>query len=252
MISAWRCALRAARTRRLARSGKDGGFTLAEMLCAMLVLGMLMTAVSALFIADMKSTETTNSRVSQANEGRVAMESMSRILRTAVLPSSLASCSSCGATAAFIQGTAFKVSFYADINNDNNSTGPSQVVFKVDANGTLIQTVQPADPGSGATGYTWTSCTLGAPGCSLRQTVLATGVVTSGPNLFTYYSFGSQTPITGVLTAQQLANVDAVDIVLSTTSSGAAGKAPVTFVQRIALPNVDTVIEASQSAGSGS
>ena len=82
--------------------------------------------------------------------------------------------------------------------------------------------------------------------------MLATGVVTSGANLFTYYSFGSQTPITGVLTAQQLANVDAVDLVLSTApTGGSVSKAPVTFVQRVALPNVDTVIEASQSPGSG-
>ena len=179
------------------------------------------------------------------------MESMSRLLRTAVLPSSLATCTSCGAQAAFIQGSAFKVAFYANIDNGGNTVGPSQVVFSVDASGTLTQTVQPPDPGSASVGYTWTPCTIGATGCQLRQTVLATGVQTTGQPLFTYYAFGSQTPMTGTLTAAQLSNVDAVDILLTSTLSASTGATgPVTFVQRISLPNVDTVIEATQSPGS--
>ncbi len=229
---------------------RDGGFTLAEVLVAMLTLGILLTAVSALFFANLKSTQTTSVRVKQTNQTRLAMESMSRILRTAVLPSSLASCTNCGATTAFIQGSAFRVAFYANIDNGSNAVGPSQVVFAVDANGTLTQTVQPPDPGSASVGYTWTTCTLGAPGCSLRQTVLATGVRMSGDPLFTYYAFGSQTPMTGTLTATQLSNVDAVDIELSTELQGGRTSAPVTLIQRVALPNVDTVIEATQSPGS--
>ena len=80
----------------------DSGFTLSELLVTMLALGILMTAVSALFLANLKSTETTSARLKETNQGRVAMESMSRLLRTAVLPSSLATCTSCGAQAAFI------------------------------------------------------------------------------------------------------------------------------------------------------
>jgi hypothetical protein len=167
------------------------------------------------------------------------------------LPSSLASCTDCGASAAFIQGSPFKVAFYANIDNDDNAIGPSQVVFSVDASGKLIQTVQPADPGSASAGYTWTPCTLGAPGCRLRQTVLATGVQTGGQALFTYYAFGSQTPMAGTLTAAQLQYVDAVDIELTSNMVAGIGRAaPVTFVQRVSLPNVDTVIEATQSPGS--
>jgi prepilin-type N-terminal cleavage/methylation domain-containing protein len=230
----------------------DAGFTLAELLVSMLVLGILLTAVSGLFFANLKSTQTTSVRLKQTNQARTAMESISRILRTAVLPSSLASCTNCGATAAFIQGSASKVSFYANIDNGGNVVGPSQVVFDVDAAGTLTQTVQPPDPGSAAVGYTWTTCTVGAPGCLMRRTVLATGVQTSGQPVFTYYAFGSQTPMSGDLTATQLANVDAVDIQVTTKLPGASGAGPVTFVQRVSLPNVDTVIEATQSPGSGS
>lgn len=236
---------------REARARRDAGFTLAELLVTMLVLGILMTAVSALFIADLKSTKTTAVRLKQTNQGRIAMESMSRIMRTAVLPSSLASCTNCGATAAFIQGSPFKVAFYANIDNGDNAVGPSQVVFYVDASGNLIQTVQPADAGSASIGYTWTSCALGAVGCSLRQTVLATGVQTGGQALFTYYAFGSTTPLAGSLNVAQLQYVDAVDIELTSNMAAGIGRAaPVTFVQRVSLPNVDTVIEATQSPGS--
>lgn len=237
-------------TRRAIRAHVDAGFSLAEVLVVMLVMGILGSAVSALFIASIKTTESTSARLNQENSDRTAMDVMSRALRTAVLPSSLASCSpTCGATAAFIQGSAFKVAFYADIDNPNNTVGPSQVTFTVDASGNLMETIQPADAGSASTGYTWTPCTYGTAGCALRKKLLATGVITSGANLFTYYSYGSTTPITGNLTATQLANVDAVDLVLSVHQSTAKSVTPTTYVNRVALPNVDTVVQASASAG---
>jgi hypothetical protein len=74
-------------------------------------------------------------------------------------------------------------------------------------------------------------------------TLLAKGVMTS-PNLFTYYLFGSTTPFVGTLSGTQLANVDAVDIVLKVDLPNAK-VAPTTYVQRVSLPNVDTVIEST-------
>lgn len=217
----------------------------------MLVLGILSTAVATLFIGSLRTTQSTQTRLEQENSARVAVEAMTRVLRTAVLPSSLASCSpSCGATAAFIEGTPTSVAFYADIDNTNNSVGPSQVTFSIDPANELVETVQPADPGSAATGYTWTPCTLGAPGCSLQKRVLATNVTTAASNLFTYYSYGDLTPISGTLNATQLANVDAVDIVLAVHKPGDERVAPTSYVGRVALPNVDTVIEASATPSS--
>src|SRR5690348_16728808 len=163
------------RSFRAARARTDAGFTLAELLSVMVIMGVLGTAVSTLFISSIKTTQSTSTRLDQANAGRIAMDTITRVLRTAVMPASLASCSpSCGSQAAFIQGSAYKVAFYADIDNPDNAVGPSQVTFSVDASGNLIETVQPADAGSAATGYTWTPCTYRAPGCSLRQSLLAT------------------------------------------------------------------------------
>jgi len=237
------------RLRRLARDRGDAGFTLAELLCVMVALGVLTTAVAFLFVTDLKVTGQNKARLDQQNSGRLAMDSISRVLRTAVTPKSLASCGdSCGAAAAFMSGDAFKVSFYADINNDGGTVGPSEVTLSVDDDGVLRQTVRPADPGSAAVGFTW-DCTLGTAGCTMRTTVLASGVQKNVGNLFTYYAYGSDTPITGTLNATQLADVDAIDISLTTRAADGAEVMPTTFIGRVSLPNVDTVVEASLAAG---
>jgi prepilin-type N-terminal cleavage/methylation domain-containing protein len=243
------------RTAAAVRRAKDreSGFSLAEVLVVMLVMGILGTAVSALFITSIRATTATSKRLDQSNAGRTAMDTITRALRTAVLPSSLANCPvtqpTCGSTDAFIQGGPFLVQFYADIDNPNNTIGPSQVTFSVDANGNLLETLQPPDPGSATTGYTWTACVYKAPGCSLRENLLATNVVTTGKSLFTYYVYGSTTPVTGNLSGSQLRNVDSVDVILNVTSKNSKTIAPTTYVNRVALPNVDTVVQASISAG---
>jgi prepilin-type N-terminal cleavage/methylation domain-containing protein len=240
---------RISRRRRHVTEGDDG-FSLTEMLSTLVIMGVLTAIVSTMFITSLKATQSNAGRLEQQNSGRTAMESLSRIIRGAVLPSSLGTCSttcSSGA-AAFIQGNATSMSFYTDVDNSNNAYGPSQVTLSVSAGGVLTQTTQQADPGSASVGYTWTTCTYLAAGCSKRVVVLAQGVVTTG-NLFTYYTFGSTTPITGTLSAPQLANVDAVDIYLQIKLTSSAKAATSTFVQRVSLPNVDTLIEATATPG---
>jgi prepilin-type N-terminal cleavage/methylation domain-containing protein len=229
----------------------DDGFSLAELLSTLVIMGVLTTIVSTMFITSLKASQSNAGRLEQQNWGRTAMESMSRVIRTAVLPSSLAACS-CGSAVAFISGTPNSMSFYADIDNANNTIGPSQVTISVDTvTGDLVQMTQPPDAGSGASagGYTWTACTYQAAGCLKRGKLLAKGVLApvTAPYLFTYYLHGDPTPY-GTVTALQLGNVDAVDILMKIKLTSSAKAASSTFVQRVSLPNVDTVIEATDTA----
>jgi prepilin-type N-terminal cleavage/methylation domain-containing protein len=229
----------------------DDGFSLAEMLSTLVIMGVLTTIVSTMFITSMKATQSNAGRLDQQNSGRTAMEAMTRVIRTAVLPNSLAACS-CGYAVAFLAGTPTSMSFYADVDNSGNTVGPSQVTLSVNtATGDLVQITQPPDAGSGlsAGGYTWTPCTYRAVGCSKRGKLLAKGVAApaTAPYLFTYYLHGDLTPY-GTVNATDLGNVDAVDILMKIKLTSSAKAASSTFVQRVSLPNVDTVIEATDTA----
>jgi hypothetical protein len=100
-----------------------------------------------------------------------------------------------------------------------------------------------------AGGYTWTACTYQAVGCSKRGKLLAKGVIAplTAPYLFTYYLHGDTTPY-GTVSLADLGNVDAVDILMKIKLTSSAKAASSTFLQRVSLPNVDTVIEATDTA----
>ena len=219
------------------KSSSEAGFSLAELLSTVVILGVLTSVVAAMFITSVQAMHDNTVRLDQVNTGRTAMETMTRVLRTSVLPSSLVSCgATCTADTAFLTASQRTVSFYADIDNPGNSVGPSRVTIAVDSSGNLTESIQPPDPGSAATGYTWNTASL------MRSKLLAQGVSTTA-NLFTYYLYGSTTPYTTV-TGTPLQDVDAIDILLKVGLPGTQAT-PTTTVERVSLPNVDTIIESS-------
>jgi hypothetical protein len=135
------------------------------------------------------------------------------------------------------------VQFYADIDNPNNSIGPSRVTYTV-TNGNLIETVQkPDSPNPDASGYHY--CTSGV-GCVIRTQTLATNVQT-GTAVFTYYTSAAPNVAlvmgTGnVLTAAQLKLVDSIDVNLQVLVPNGANVGGATMIQRVALPNADSVV----------
>jgi len=233
------------RERREAAPG-DEGYTLVEMVVVVGILTVVLAAVQGTLIMTNKAVGQNAARLDQSQQARVAIDSMTRNLRTAVLPSQL-NCSSC-ASAAFINGTATSVAFYANINNDANAIGPSQVTYTITA-GVLHETIQPPDAHAvGVYNYTWTSCSPG-PGCSKIDRVLARGVLTAAPAaaLFTYYDKSGAAITTLPLTATDLAKVDSVDVVIQVDSSVSSAINPTTLTQRVTLPNADSVPQPSSS-----
>ncbi len=142
----------------------------------------MLAAVQTTLIMTQKTVGQNASRLDQTQQAKTAVDAMSKSLRTAVLPA-LLGCQTCDSTA-FIQGTSNSVSFYANMNNDSNAIGPSRVSYTVNANGDLVETIQPPNAHA-ANDFSYTYCTPG-PGCAVLTRVLARRVPTSLA-IFTYY-----------------------------------------------------------------
>ena len=220
--------------RHLKRS--DEGVTLIEMVVVIAILSGVLAMVMTVIIAAQKNVNGNSARLDQIQQGKVAMESMSKTLRTAVRPSQLnATCTGCD-QAAFLQGNARSVQFYANINNPANILGPSRVSYTVDNSGVLTETLQAPNAHS-ATDYNYQYCTPG-PGCTVTSRVLARGV-SLNQNMFTYYDASNNTFTTLPLASADLPRVDSIDIIVKISSS--AQVSATTFTQRVTLPNADAV-----------
>ena len=220
--------------RHLKRS--DEGVTLIEMVVVIAILSGVLAMVVTVIIAAQKNVNGNSARLDQIQQGKVAMESMSKTLRTAVRPSQLnATCTGCD-QAAFLQGNARSVQFYANINNPANILGPSRVSYTVDNSGVLTETLQ-APNAHAATDYNYQYCTPG-PGCTVTSRVLARGV-SLNQNMFTYYDASNNTFSTLPLASADLPRVDSIDIIVNISSS--AQVSATTFTQRVTLPNADAV-----------
>jgi len=234
------------------RCRDDSGLTLVELLVVMIVMTVIVGAVAAIFTATLRTTSATSTKLDEGNEGRVALEAVSRALRTVVVPVQLSEgCATC--TDAFISGSPFSVAFYADLDNDDNKIGPSRVTIGASAGGTLTEVIQPPDPASVSSGnFTWSgqndpSCVPLASGCLKRQLLLADGVQqgASAP-LFTYYPENSGTPLVGTLTSDQMKDVDSIDLILTIALPNRGAVVPTTYVNRVALSNIDVYIADKQ------
>jgi prepilin-type N-terminal cleavage/methylation domain-containing protein len=229
--------------RRIRRT--DDGVTLTELLVTMVVLGLLVSATVLMVNASMRVSSANKERLDQSNSATIAMQRVSRTLRTAVLQSQLTTtCTlSICTESAFLKGTPTSVQFYADVDNPKNSVGPSRVTYDV-TGGVLTETLQkPDSPTPDAAGYHY--CTPG-PGCAIRTTVLATDV-SSAAAIFSFYT--SADPVNAIplatgsqLTAAQLKVVDSIDVSLNVQRAGGANVAGASMVQRVALPNADSVV----------
>jgi prepilin-type N-terminal cleavage/methylation domain-containing protein len=238
-----------ARVRHAVGGNRESGFTLTEMLVSAIVIALISAMVSTVIITTVRQTQVTATRNTQGNQARVAMEAISKALRLTVVPIEVSdNCTLC--TNAFIQGTGSSVSFFADINNPApGNVGPSEVVFAVDASGVLTETLQPPDANSvGSGNFQWTganvpTCTPGAIGCLKKVSFLASGVKTSTTPLFTYYAYGTTTPLTTIGPAD-LSSIDSIDVQITVQLPNRPAVAPTVLVERLALSNVDVYVQA--------
>jgi prepilin-type N-terminal cleavage/methylation domain-containing protein len=223
----------------------DEGLSLIEMVVVTLILGVVLAMVQQTTIQAQKELSGNSSRLDQLQQSKVAMESMSKVLRTSVLPTQLdGTCPLC-ATAAFLSGDVRSVQFYANINNDSNVIGPSQVSYIVAADGTLTEYIHGPNPHA-ANDYNYQyTCVKPTVGCVVNTRILARHVDTTQP-MFTYYD-ASGTAISPMpLNGAALKLVDSIDVVIRVKVSKKIQA--VTLTQRVTLPNADAVQEESPSS----
>jgi prepilin-type N-terminal cleavage/methylation domain-containing protein len=243
MTDRWGAVRNSRRSNELAgeETTSDGGYTLMEMVVVVMILGIVLAMVQTTLILTQKTVSGSGARVNQTSQANVAISSISKVLRTAVLPSQLSATGLSAGAAAFIQGTKTSVQFYANINNDANVTGPSQVSYSVSAAGLLTEKIQPPDShAAGNYNYTYNCST-----CAVTR-VLARFVSTTQA-MFTYYTKTGATITDPTLTASDLAAVDSVDVVVQVKSSANSTIQPTTLYERVTLPNADSVAIATSS-----
>ncbi len=233
------------------RTESDEGITLIEMMVVVSILGTILAIVSQGMLQAQRIMTDNAARLDGLSQTNVAIEGMTRVLRTAILPSQVqASCSGCD-TAAFIAGNEFQVEFYANVNNDGilpssgtTDLGPRRVTYEVSDQGVLTETVQKPNVHS-VSDFDYQYCVPG-PSCPVAERVLARDVELINDDgtprpVFTYYDrFGE--PIDPPLDSDAKRKaVDSIDLLLSVLPSERADS--VTVAARVTLPNADSVIQ---------
>lgn len=236
-----------------ARLRQDDGVTLTELLIVLLVSSIIAVLTTTLVIGVQRTNQDNMVRQDQIDSGRTATEAMARTLRASVKPSQLStSCGSGCVADAFMQATKFSVQFYANVDNPQNTIGPSRVTYTVAASGPqkgdLVETIQiPSSPTPTASGYTY--CTPGGPGCAsrIKTRVVGRDVSAAGPALFRYFdeAGAEMTPSgTASLSSSQLKHVLSIEIRTTILDAASGSTKPTTYIQRVMAPNAQAVIKA--------
>ncbi len=234
---------------------KDSGLTLVELMVSTMITALIAILTTTLVIGVQRTNQENVSRQDQIDAARVSVEAMSRTLRAAVKPSQvvIGTCAGgCPDIEAFQQGGAFRVQFYANVDNSKGTVGPRRVTYEVPATGAdagkLIETIQVpnnARPADGVYQY----CTPGSSGCAARieRRPLASAVVASGPAMLRYFDAAGHEmvpPAGGTLTSAQLQDVLSVEVrVTVQTTTGGARPKPTTYIQRVMMPNAQAIIK---------
>jgi prepilin-type N-terminal cleavage/methylation domain-containing protein len=222
------------RLHRLRRPDADRGFTLVEMLAVISILGVVLAIAFGALISSQKTVRGNANRLDQTQQAKTAMESMSKSVRTAVLPSAVGGANA--DVAAFLQADWNKVSFYGNLNNQANAFGPSKVSYVLNSNGTLVETIQPSTGKDASGAYAY--CTVGSPGCVVKTRTVASNVVYSPSQpIFVYYSQAQPTGMTVPIDPVSLRAVNSIDIQVSVKAGREVPAS--TVVTRVSLPNVN-------------
>jgi type II secretory pathway pseudopilin PulG len=226
--------------------------TLVEVCVVVALLGMVLAMAQGALILTQRTVTDDDARNDQISQARLTAASMTRNLRTAILPKQLdATCTGCD-VAAFIKGDATRVEFYANLDNDYSTPipagvlttrGPNRVSYELVA-GELIETVQRPNPHY-VDDYDFRYCAPG-PGCQITRRVLARGVVAGTAPIFTYYANdGSEIPVPLESVESRLKAVDSIDLLVTVASSPRVKGSTVTT--RVTLPNADSLVQPTPS-----
>jgi prepilin-type N-terminal cleavage/methylation domain-containing protein len=215
----------------LARRRDDAGVSLAELLVAMMVFGIVITVVSTTFVSLAKATSQArsidlNTRV--ASTGLADLTRTIRAARTIPVPGGTE-------TPSFSVATTEALTLTTALNTaDSVATVPRKVSFTVQPDRSLVETTV---VGASAADY-WTF-TATATKRVIGGSVLSTAA--SGTPLFSYVDFSGKQLVpdaSGALTATQMSSIAAVRISLAVDRAGARTAQTVTLQNTVSLSNL--------------
>jgi prepilin-type N-terminal cleavage/methylation domain-containing protein len=202
--------------------GAESGFTLMEMLVAMLVFTIFATMVLEIYVTLVTQQVSTNNRFNNTGEAQTVMDRLSSELRAAVY-------CACGSTPAapIASAGANSITFYAAL---GGSTGPTEIQFQLSGS-QLTETDTPANTGGTSPSWTFT----GSPTVSILSPSIGNS---SSTPLFTYYNQADQALSSPLTTTAQTVAVESVCVNL-VVESGSSSSAAATLDNCIHLVNVD-------------
>lgn len=117
----------------------DAGFSLIEVLVAIVLFTALSTMLTGMVIQMLRTSSGVQSRLTNADQLRVAMDEVTKELRTAIRPEQLTSSCASACDAAFLPSTGSQVTFYA---NQGDAGKARLITLRVEEN-------LPSKPGTG-------------------------------------------------------------------------------------------------------
>lgn len=216
--------------------------SLVEVMVAVTMTTLVITITAGAVALTTNQMGDNASRLDSVMQARVAMDAITRVARTAIMPSQLG-CAGCS-SAAFIAGDEHSMSFYANVDSDqvlpssgNTTAGPSRVTYTVSGS-VLTETVQRPDLHD-VTDYNYTYCTPGTTGCAVRSRVVARDLASNA--LFVYYDRNGSVITTPLQSdTSRLRAVDSMDVTVQLRVGNRTRTA--TATTRVTLPNADSLI----------
>lgn len=164
---------------------REAGLTLIELTVAMMIVGVLAAAVGTVTISSFKAMRVASVKVATGADARVAMETVSRTLRVATVPT--------GEASAIVTGSYDAISFYALLIRSSSTATPLPTLveyYRDSSTKCLMEAQTPARVLGAPVGtsiYAWDT------GRVARCVVRTTQVPTSAAPWFSYYDDGQLT-----------------------------------------------------------
>ncbi|KQR53789.1 hypothetical protein ASF88_02755 [Leifsonia sp. Leaf336] len=210
---------------------RDAGITLAEVLVAMMIFGIMLTIVGAVFVSTNRNFAISRSLDTNTKSASNGMNEVSRVLRAA--------------TENPVRGQALNdpafqsigpetLTVYAYVNLSSSAEQPIQVRFSVDASRNLVEEVW---PGTAQTGGYWTFPNPTSVAATTKR-ILASSIIPSSGSVAPLFSYlgVTNTPLSNPATNPRSIAAVQVSITAGTTTAGDMSN--VTIQNTVGLPNL--------------
>lgn len=212
-------------SRRRLGPASEAGVSLVELIVTIMVTGIVLSIVAAMFVNVAKVTADSNGTNTRSSIAANVMNEMSKVIR---LAANNATASSEDPDPAIVSATASALTVYSYADTSPSAPAPAKVTFRVDSSGTVWE-----DRVAGsASGSYWvftgaaTSRNLGSP--------IGTA------NLFTYLDQGGLPVAPGStgLTLAQRSTIASVRVTVTIANNPTLGSDPVVITNTVGMPNL--------------